>query len=105
MKLRYIFIFLLVICTLGGIYRFHHRTLTNTEILAYGWKGGVCTDAPDVLDFRHGKMRIEDDTIFVNNREIGRIVKRQYRSYADAYIEILNSTTGEICTYWAKWKN
>ena len=78
--------------------------ISNDDILAYGWKGGNCDSLPDVLDFRNGRLTLHNDELYFDGQLLGRIVKREYRSYDDGYIKVL-TVTGELCPFWAKWKN
>jgi hypothetical protein len=97
---------LLLILSVSGllIYYLQFKTITNDDILAYGWKGGVCDGLPEVLDFRNGRLTLRGNDLYLYNKWIGRIVKREYRTYDDGYIEI-RTEADEICSFWAKWKN
>jgi len=86
------------------IYYAQFKSISNDDIPAYGWKGGDCESLPDVLDFRNGRLTLHNDELYFDGKLLGRIVEREYRSYDDGYIKV-RTLTGELCPFWAKWKN
>lgn len=88
------------------LYLFCFKTLSNEEIVNYGWKGGGC-GLPDVLDFRKSRkstLRLDGNTLYAGSTRLGYIVKRDYRPLIEPYLEI-ESETGERCPFWGKWTN
>jgi hypothetical protein len=101
---------LFIAASLGyGVYLFCFKTISNEEIVTYGWKGGGC-GLPDVLDFRKSRnstLRLDGDILYRGNTRLGLIVTRNYRPSIEPVIEIATDTGDgcEVCPFWGKWEN
>lgn len=105
------------------VYLFNFKTLSDADIVAYGWKNGdsSCTlnadgsrlllsdGTPvlgDVLDFRAPQvLSLRDGVLLRRGKPVAEISQRVYRVFANSYIEVRNLETGKLCTYFAKWRN
>lgn len=82
------------------------KQLDDEDIVSYGWKCGEgdCI-LGDVLDFREGALKLNAGVIYQDGEPIAQIGLKQYRVYADSYIEVWDLHARSICIYYAKWKN
>lgn len=102
MKMKIFFPAILII-TFGLLYLVMFKTVDEQYILSHNWKGGGC-GLPDVFDFRYNVLRLDGNGIYAKDKLLGRIVRKEYRFYADSYIDVLSEETGSTCTYWEKGK-